>query len=297
MKRKSIVISFLFLLIVFASADSNKFIVNGKIVNIMYVDSLEGLRVRDNPNLNGNRICNLTHSMPVKIVAIGKETIIDQITAPWVEILIPRYEWKNDQPEYGWVFGGYLSLAKPVINIKNPSQKELEIFLTSKLWILDKSSFLKEFTHHGKYYSLKLASGGIVAGTYNVISSNTVNLKTQFGDEDYVSKVETSVLKITIITEDRIMINDEIYNSYIDASSYDIKDISDFIYSKYYGESLYKYIFINNPYNFEYTEIQKKQITDELIKYGVSAEGSDYVNRFNAYWYPIVNNFQAKIEK
>jgi hypothetical protein len=30
------------------------------------------------------------------------------ITAPWGEILIPRYEWKNEEPEYGWVFGGYV---------------------------------------------------------------------------------------------------------------------------------------------------------------------------------------------
>ena len=44
----------------------------------------------------------------VKVVAIGKEDTIDGITAPWVEILIPRYEWKGEKAEYGWVFGGYV---------------------------------------------------------------------------------------------------------------------------------------------------------------------------------------------
>lgn len=89
-------------------ADKSRFYENGKVLDTMYVDSSEGLRVRDKPSLKSNRLCRLPHRLPVKIVAIGKEDTIDGITAPWVEILIPRYEWKGEKSEYGWVFGGYI---------------------------------------------------------------------------------------------------------------------------------------------------------------------------------------------
>ena len=29
--------------------------------------------------------------------------LMHDITAPWVEILIPSYEWKNKEPQYVWV--------------------------------------------------------------------------------------------------------------------------------------------------------------------------------------------------
>src|SRR5574344_348345 len=93
-------------------ADKSRFYENGRVIDTMYVDSEEGLRVRDEPSLKSRRICGLLHRFPIKIVAIGKEETIDGITAPWIEILIPRYEWKTEEPEYGWVFGGYLSVSQ-----------------------------------------------------------------------------------------------------------------------------------------------------------------------------------------
>ena len=108
MKKLILIFTLIFVAGISAFADKSRFYENGNVLDTMYVDSPEGLRVRDKPSLKSNRICGLTHRLPVKIVAIGKEDTIDGITAPWVEILIPCYEWKGENPEYGWIFGGYL---------------------------------------------------------------------------------------------------------------------------------------------------------------------------------------------
>ena len=108
--KKVICILFSFLILLTSVfADKSRFYENGKAIDTLYVDSEDGLKVRDCPSLKSNRLCAVPHRLPVKVVAIGKEEAIDGITAPWVEILLPRYEWKSDNPEYGWVFGGYLN--------------------------------------------------------------------------------------------------------------------------------------------------------------------------------------------
>ena len=108
-----------------AFADKSLFYENGKVLDTMYVNSEDGLKVRDLPSLKSNRICGLAHRLPVKVIALGKEETIDGITAPWIEILVPRYEWKSDDPEYGWVFGGYLSkFQASFVKPKNAAQLE-----------------------------------------------------------------------------------------------------------------------------------------------------------------------------
>ncbi len=62
-KMKKIV-CVLFSLIVLVSstfADKSLFYENDKVIDTMYVDSEEGLRVRDNPSLKSNRLCGLPH--------------------------------------------------------------------------------------------------------------------------------------------------------------------------------------------------------------------------------------------
>ena len=56
--------------------------------------------------------------------------LMHDITAPWIEILIPSYEWKNKEPQYGWVFGGYLSKEQPEF-IKPRTKDEFIQFLES----------------------------------------------------------------------------------------------------------------------------------------------------------------------
>jgi len=109
MKKVFIILLFAICALTSVFADSSRFYRNGEVIDTMYVNSPEGLRVRDNPILSANRICGLPDRLPVKVIAIGEEDTIDEITAPWIKILIPHYEWENVHVEYGWVFGGYLS--------------------------------------------------------------------------------------------------------------------------------------------------------------------------------------------
>jgi hypothetical protein len=73
----------------------------------MYVDSPEGLRVRDTPNLDGNRIALLDDLQEVIILQEDEIDItIDGIIGKWTFI-------KSENIE-GWVFGGYLTEEKLV---------------------------------------------------------------------------------------------------------------------------------------------------------------------------------------
>ena len=101
MKKLILIFTMIFTIgVSLAFADKSRFYENGSVIDTMYVDSPEGLRVRDKPSLKSNRLCGLTHQLPVKVVAIGREETIDGITAPWVEILIPQYAGIDNWSKY-----------------------------------------------------------------------------------------------------------------------------------------------------------------------------------------------------
>ena len=139
--KKIICILFSFtVLIASLFADKSRFYENGKVIDTVYVDSEDGLKVRDYPSLKSNRICGLSHKMRLQVVAVGKEETIDNITDPWVEILIPNIYWKNrNVPEYGWVFGGYLS--------KNWPGKGLALHTLN-----EKKEYLTQFNYYWAHY-------------------------------------------------------------------------------------------------------------------------------------------------
>jgi hypothetical protein len=71
-------------------------------LSVMYVDSPEGLRVRNEPNIDGEKIFLLPHRGVVKVVEIDNNTVsIDGINGNWYLI---KYNEIN-----GWVFSGYLT--------------------------------------------------------------------------------------------------------------------------------------------------------------------------------------------
>lgn len=88
--------------------DSNIEYQDYDLVNWMAVDSKEGLRVRKSPSLKAEKICLLPDNFRVTITCLGQEVTVDNIKSAWVEILIPRFLWETSEPEFGWVFGGYL---------------------------------------------------------------------------------------------------------------------------------------------------------------------------------------------
>ncbi len=53
-------------------------------------------------------LCTLPHNFNVNVTCLGPEDCIDGIKSAWVEILLPKYLWTNSDPEFGWIFRGYL---------------------------------------------------------------------------------------------------------------------------------------------------------------------------------------------
>lgn len=171
--KKYIVLFISFILVFQLAAESNKYYKNAKSVNTMYVNSFEGLKVRDAPNLSGKRICGLVNAQPVKIIEIGNETTIGGIKDNWVKILIPAYDWKEEKPEFGWVFGGYLSEKKIKYDLTSPT--DIKNLLISKSWIDEKySAFVKTFCKDGTFAFSKLAAGGGDDGSFSVKDANTL---------------------------------------------------------------------------------------------------------------------------
>ena len=80
------------------TSEENKYRKNDQLINTMYVNSLEGLKVRDYPSLSAKKISGLVNALPVKIIEIGPEAEIDDMKDNWIKILIPAYEWKSNVP-------------------------------------------------------------------------------------------------------------------------------------------------------------------------------------------------------
>lgn len=70
------------------SLDSEYFF-NNKNIDYLYVNSPEGLRIRNKPDLSANKIGILYDRMKVKIISVGEETTIDGIKSNWIKVLLP----------------------------------------------------------------------------------------------------------------------------------------------------------------------------------------------------------------
>jgi hypothetical protein len=82
---------------------------------IMYVDSPEGLRVRNAPGTSGERIALLDDKMEVLLIQEDENEVnIDGIKGKWVLIKYNDIE--------GWVFSGFLSLTEPLRGILDNRQ-------------------------------------------------------------------------------------------------------------------------------------------------------------------------------
>jgi hypothetical protein len=78
---------------------------------VMYVDALEGLRVRNSPNIDGDRIGLLPHLANVNVINEDIDYItIDSIKGKWVliQFITPFNLAYGNKPLEGWVFNRYL---------------------------------------------------------------------------------------------------------------------------------------------------------------------------------------------
>lgn len=297
MKKIVCVLFFLIFLVFSTFADKSCFYENGKIIDTMYINSEEGLRVRDYPSLKSNRLCGLPHRLPVKVVAIGREETIDGITAPWVEILIPRYEWKSEETEYGWVFGGYLS-------------KEIPLFVQPQ-----NSNQLKSYLEYS-YFKFDFENGGGSFSCFGYIENNIAHI---FLD-GWVITNEASI-KFAALKEDYISIGNFLY--YIDEGNYTIDRImeNEFIcyqtepYSLYAGQHFFSkisdsfliemaknkraYALIDNLnilQTLAESNYSNLNIVLNFIMIGISADKTQYEKQYHDYWNPIMTEHQKKAD-
>lgn len=327
--RKSTVFAFILLFALTAAfADKSRFYQNGKVIDTMYVDSAEGLRVRDKPSLKSNRLCALQHRLPVKVVAIGKEETIDGITAPWVEILIPSYEWKNKNiQEFGWAFGGYLSTKQPEFQI--PQNKEqLTKYLESSFWYLNweyggTGDCRYGYFENGKIYAVEQnwkKSNYYLNEMKYMSTFRAVSGKKYYSDEYSFwmapsvyekDKVQQFLLKKG--TFEITNIDDYWFTNY--GSVYDDDFVWEFIPNRIFlgklgsgvifdsSEMLYNkrmYAIIKGRNAIQWLA-DENALTDDFakkcIEMGLSADETPYSDCYRSFWNPIMEEHQKKADE
>ena len=70
--KKFLICMVLSLAVFYASAQADGYFKDGRLIDTMYVNALDGLRVRNVPELSGKNLCTLVNAQPVKVVAVGK---------------------------------------------------------------------------------------------------------------------------------------------------------------------------------------------------------------------------------
>ena len=136
-----------------------------------WVNSAEGLRVRDKPSLEGKVVAALRFGTQVAIEETGPAAGIDGLAGAWLLVATPTAR--------GWVFGGYLAAYDPVEML--PSVQGL-----LGVWT-DDAGGLYEFRENGQFgqdsgrtghwslegEDLEIAlEGGIVSPRLLFLSSN-----------------------------------------------------------------------------------------------------------------------------
>ena len=329
MKKLFLIFTLIFVTGISAFADKSWFYENGKVIDTMYVDSLEGLRVRDKPSLKSNRICGLTHRFPVKVVAVGGEETIDGITAPWIEILLPRYEWKKKgSAEFGGVFGGYLSENLP--EYKEPSNAaELKQYLEYSYWRLwfedgDGALIFYGFFENDNLYifpdkdkKIKELALFRAVGKDRVYSDgySWVGRYSPYTDEEIVQYLFVEgTTEFTGMSENGISIQ----------LPYEEKKIAGLVWD-FYGNRMFLvedrtfgettifdtdvmlnnrrvYAIINGETLIQSLEGDKEYIRedfsfiDDTIKMGISAKGTKYEEQYHDYWNPVMAEHQKKAD-
>lgn len=285
-------------------ADKSRFYEGGKVIDTMYVNSEDGLKVR----VKSNRLCGLPHRLPVKVVAIGKEETIDGITAPWVEILIPRYECREEEvPRYGWIFGGYLSSKQAEFSTKNWKKKDYENYLLNFCsWQKEHDDYIFEI-YVGFFDAKNLSRTEYIDGEDGVWSVSEYNgnsfiLKLEYTKNEHyfdpddpeayrVVVYKTIEHKMKIIDEAHYFdetLNKNFYGLIAGASetkvSFYLKDSN--------GRSIYDYVgkILNTADAWRANQ-------SVAIKCGVSVKDTKYERQCHDYWNPIMVEHQKKADE
>jgi len=133
-------------------AESEKIVIEKEIpeYNEKYiaVDSLEGLNVRENPDLSATKVAVLTDKTLVKLLETGDEITIDGIQSNWLLVELPADVAKKYGARSGWVFGGYMS-ESPTDSVSN----KLFNYFTSQTGIASIGSYIRPKKYPLEMYS------------------------------------------------------------------------------------------------------------------------------------------------
>ena len=185
------------------SLDANYF-KNNKQIEYLYVNSPEGLRIRNKPSLSGSKIGVLFDRMKVKVISVGEATTIDGIKSNWIKILLPLETVKSKENVYGWIFGGYLTDKLEPFSTKKWTDNDLQRYLCRFPWVTGIREHY-QFDQDNSYRMGLLESGAGGNGKYTVSMKNkTITVKASYGDEEYESEVKTEIYRILNIEEDKI---------------------------------------------------------------------------------------------
>lgn len=315
--KKVFCVSFILMILGnFVFANKSRFFKNGNVIDRMYVDSDDGLRVRDKPSLKSNRLCAIQYNLPVKIVAIGKEETIDNITAPWVEILLPRYEWKGDEPEYGWVFGGYLS------NSPNPKFVAPKTMEQLKYYIEINPMFRAEYETSYKSVSFCIQNNVVVIGISNEYGKDadqgviTYLSKDSFSYAALHNEYTKGTITLSNITKDGFnaqisgckdlndgqstalyfRVSDEDWGADFNSPRLYFTKMSSKL-SQFYVNDYERRNGLNFSFPAGWKKLYKEDFIEELIKSGVNLDGTSYESNYYEYWDSIMYEHQIKADK
>lgn len=298
MKKLFLILAVVVALSSVAFADKSRFYEGGKVIDTMYVDSEDGLRARNFPSLKSARLCALPHRLPVKVVAVGKEETIDGMTAPWVEILLQRYEWQGEEPEYGWVFGGYLSEKQPKF-IEPKNAGELSDYLTRLLFLIDmeeypNSMYAVRMLPDGSYEGGALSGARPTEGTWKAQTHNSFLLCKVYDNGFDSNEKITVTVRIEEPYTYFAFIGDKfkrIFPSEHASLTFDDDNMkSPMLYEKNYKNQTYL------QYLADCEKVDSERISLSIIA-GVSAKGTKYEKQYHDYWNPIMAEHQKKADE
>ncbi|MBB5219361.1 SH3 domain-containing protein [Treponema rectale] len=276
----------------FFSLDSQYFSSNKKI-DYLYVKSPEGLRIRNKPDLSGDRTGVLYDRMRVKIISVGKEITIDGIKSNWIKILLPIETVQADENVYGWVFGGYLTDKAEPFSTESWTDNDLKRYLCRFSWVTGTGNRSYYQFNLNNSYSVNLLESGLGGfGEYSVsLKNKTITVKSRYADEDSESEIITDVYKIIKIEEDKLTLNIKGYEFIFIPSInqkvfYEILTQEKFNPGLFYLPSYYALMF---PFS---SDLIKKidsrdfinKSMDNLIKMGIYVEDEEYEKAYNSYW-------------
>ena len=310
--RKTILFALVLLNAFYAfSADKMRFYLCGKL-NGQYVDSEDGLNVRDEPSLSGKKIAKLLHNDYVIPVEIGEKTTIDGTEDFWVKILLyPEHRKDKKKDEYGWVFGGYLVKEQPRFDCSNWGSADVKRYLMSKEW--------KMVAWYDDWATVNFYENG----TAKIKGSKTWTFNYQIlsGKRIKISNISnTQIRSYTVQNPPKSEIYNQIYTlEFSDNLTVDTKETSALTLF-YHFPADYPELFTRrelyetddfewhrgNSYDdkqfknyFEFYVYEKKRFSEikdsdiqNFIKCGLSPEGTGYETQYRDYWNPIIEAHQ-----